>query len=590
MKINNFSFFSFRNRYIPALLILALFSTLAFFNVKEIIASIKNEGKMINISGRQRMLSQKLILLGKQYIENPNVTTKEILEENIQLMKTSHEYLLQNTSYSNLNALYYTNKLDSDIKNYLAFFEVIIQTKDLETLRKMANEAQILLEKLDNVVKAYEKQYEEKLISLEQKGKYLLLSIFFVLFLEWVFIFRPASQKIKEYTLSLEDAIEAKTKELQESINLISQNIIYSKTDTRGVITYASEAFCEISGYTKKELLSKSHNIVRHYDMPKEAFKEMWEMIQSGNTWTGEVKNRKKDGSFYWVRAFVSPEFDHFGNIIGYVAIRHDITHKKALEELNKTLEEKIQLEVEKNRTKDIQLFNQSKMASLGEMLGNIAHQWRQPLNGISIMTSSLLLSKELDTLNDETFNKYCNEILKTTQVLSETIHTFRDFIDGEKEFKKIVLQEQIDSTLHIEKTIFEQYHINLINTIDYKNPILISTIIGDLSQVIINLLKNAKDILVERKIENPWIKINLLQDGSSVILTIEDNGGGISEDIMPQIFEPYFTTKHQSQGTGLGLYMSYKIITESLQGKLYAKNTQDGAMFCIELVKERAQ
>mgnify|MGYP001495199758 CR=1 FL=1 len=201
-------------------------------------------------------------------------------------------------------------------------------------------------------------------------------------------------------------------------------------------------------------------------------------------------------------------------------------------------------------------------------------------------MASSLLLSKGLDTLSDEIFNKYCNEILKNTQNLSETIHTFRDFIEGEKEFKKVVLQELIESTLNVEKIIFDQYHIKLINNIDYKNPISIYTIIGEFNQVLINLLKNSKDILVERKIENPWINVNLLERNENITITIEDNGGGISEDIMQQIFEPYFTTKHRSQGTGLGLYISYKIITENLKGKLYAKNTHNGAMFCIELVK----
>lgn len=111
----------------------------------------------------------------------------------------------------------------------------------------------------------------------------------------------------------------------------------------------------------------------------------------------------------------------------------------------------------------------------------------------------------------------------------------------------------------------------------------------SEFMQVIINILNNAKDVLLERKVNDPWVKINHIFENDSVIITIEDNGGGIKEDILPKIFEPYFTTKHQSQGTGLGLHMSYKIITESMNGNIYAKNTNNGAKFFIKLplVKE---
>ena len=106
----------------------------------------------------------------------------------------------------------------------------------------------------------------------------------------------------------------------------------------------------------------------------------------------------------------------------------------------------------------------------------------------------------------------------------------------------------------------------------------------GELEQVIINIINNSKDILLEKEVENPWVKLELIEEKDKVIITIEDNGGGIPESVLPKIFNPYFTTKHQSQGTGLGLHMSYKIITESLNGKLYVKNAKEGAKFFIEL------
>ena len=584
MKNLNNELFSFRNRYIPALLIIAVFSALGFINVKDIVSSIRNEGKVINTSGRQRMLSQKLIHLGHNYLEDSNTTNKILFLDNIKLMENSHFYLLQNTEKDLINQLYYQNSLDLDIKNYLNKATQIINTNSFEDFHSLKSDSLNLLDKLDYVVKKYEEEYDQKLLLLQEKGEYLLIGIFIVLFSEWMLIFKPASRNIKKYIEELEELIKNKRKELEKSIDIISENVIYSRTDTKGVITYASKAFCEISGYTQEELLGQPHNLIRHMDMPKEAFKDMWKAILSGNTWKGEVKNLKKNKDFYWVRAYVSPEYDNNGKLIGYAGVRQDITYKKALEELNKNLENKIILEIEKNREKDLQIFNSSKMASLGEMIGNIAHQWRQPLSSISTMASGMLLSKEYGKLDDETFVHYCNNIVVSTKFLSETIDTFRDFIKERKEFKKVILQERIKRTLNIEKASFNHNHITLIDNINYIDPIYANLIVGELTQVLINILNNAKDTLIKNQIVNPWIKIDLEQNERNAIITIEDNAGGIPEDILPHIFEPYFTTKHQSQGTGLGLYMSYKIVVENLNGQLYVNNSQFGAKFFIVL------
>jgi len=128
------------------------------------------------------------------------------------------------------------------------------------------------------------------------------------------------------------------------------------------------------------------------------------------------------------------------------------------------------------------------------------------------------------------------------------------------------------------------QENITLKNNINYDIPIKITLVVGELSEVIINIINNACDALIENKIENPFIEINLTQENSNAIITIEDNAGGIPDDVMPKIFDEYFTTKPKDVGTGLGLHMSKKIICESLQGNIYAKNTNNGAKFFIEL------
>jgi len=254
------------------------------------------------------------------------------------------------------------------------------------------------------------------------------------------------------------------------------------------------------------------------------------------------------------------------------------------LKSANQDLEQRVEEEVTKNREKDQQLFETAKMAALGEMIGNIAHQWRQPLSTISMESHNILVDIELEMLDENTLKETSLNIIKQTQYLSQTIDTFRDFVKEKKEVKEVILQESIDRTLHIISATLQNNFIELQNNINYDDPIKITLIESELSQVIINIFNNAKDILLEKNIKDKWIKISLEKTNIQVIIAIEDNGGGIAKDIMPKIFEPYFTTKHKSQGTGLGLHISYKLVVDSLKGKLYAKNTENGTKLFIEL------
>ena len=230
-------------------------------------------------------------------------------------------------------------------------------------------------------------------------------------------------------------------------------------------------------------------------------------------------------------------------------------------------------------------IIRSEKMASMGEMIGNIAHQWRQPLQAISILTQKLQITKMINgTITDEDIESMENKVAEQLDYLSDTIETFRNFIKEDKKKEEAILQKRIDNVLNLIGAAFKNKHIKIINNIDYSEPIKLTLILGELSQAIINILNNAKDVLLEKKIRDAWIKIDLVKEENKVIITIEDNAGGIPEEMIHKIFEPYFTTKHKSKGTGLGLHMSYKIIVESLKGDLYVENTQNGAKFFIEL------
>jgi len=365
---------------------------------------------------------------------------------------------------------------------------------------------------------------------------------------------------------------------------LIDEYIIVSETDLKGVITDTSKAFCKISEYTRKELIGKAHNIVRHPDMPKEAFSDMWNTIKNDKIWSGNVKNRKKDGSCYWVHAVISPKYEN-GIKVGYTALRQDISDRIKIEELNKMLEEKIAKEVEIHRQKDQQLFQQSRLAQMGEMMSMIAHQWRQPLSAISSTSSAINLKARLGKLDKETTTALSRDILDYVQHLSSTIDDFREFFKSNKDLKKTSYDELIKSVLKIIESSIKTKNIELILELNCSDEF--KTYPNEIRQVILNLIKNAEDILIEKDIKEPFIKIKTHKKDDKLIFEIEDNGGGVPEDIKDLIFDPYFSTKTKKDGTGLGLYMSKTIIEEHCNGKLSLSNSSNGAVFKIVLESE---
>jgi signal transduction histidine kinase len=263
---------------------------------------------------------------------------------------------------------------------------------------------------------------------------------------------------------------------------------------------------------------------------------------------------------------------------------RELLKYNEELKSLNENLEKKVKEEVEKNKEKETQLFAQSKMVAMGEMIANIAHQWRQPLSIISTIASGIKLKHAYNHLNLDELPKQMNEIVDKTQHLSQTIDTFKNFLNEKKVVETIVLQDIIESSLNIIGSSLKNNNIELQQNKIEQAPIMINTVSNELIQVFINLINNAKDAILENEIGTPWIKIEVIKLDEEVHIIISDNAKGIPEDIISRIFEPYFTTKHKSQGTGLGLHMSYKIIVENLKGQLYAKNSEYGAKLYIKL------
>jgi len=244
-----------------------------------------------------------------------------------------------------------------------------------------------------------------------------------------------------------------------------------------------------------------------------------------------------------------------------------------------------VEQEVKNAKLLQKQMMEAEKMVQMGEMIGNIAHQWRQPLSMISTVASGVKVNKEYGIqTSDEDLIKNMQEIDNYAQHLSQTIDTFRNFIKDEKELKMQSIQENIKNATSIVEGVLKNSNIELIDQIDYEDPIELEMVSGELPQVLINIINNAKDAITSKNITQGWVKLNMQRQLNNHLITIEDNAGGIPEDIIHKIFDPYFTTKHQTQGTGLGLHMSYRIVKESLNGNIYTQNTRNGAKFFIEI------
>ena len=250
------------------------------------------------------------------------------------------------------------------------------------------------------------------------------------------------------------------------------------------------------------------------------------------------------------------------------------------LKDLNNTLEERVKEELEKNAQKDKQLELQSRMALMGELLSMIAHQWRQPLNTLGGIISNLKLDLVLGSFNKDNLNETLNKMENIILHLSTTIDDFRKFYREDNQLIKIKISKVINDSINIVMPSLKVHNIELF--IETKDDFEIKTMPNRLKQVLLNIIKNASDVLIERKIDKPYVKITIIKEDNYIIL-IQDNAGGIKKDIIDKIFDPYFTTKDIKNGTGLGLYMS-KIIIEKLNGKLEVYNDKNGAVFKIEL------
>ena len=487
-----------------------------------------------------------------------------IVDKNGDIIANKHKYLLgKNINSSNelkylsnfvselrkenINGSYFSYTLKPNINeeaihktSYLLEFKdwgwVLGTGFTLESIKKVIKEKQNFLDK----------KYKEYLYNVYTLG-FIFMCI--VLFISYI-ISKYIEKSFFNYTSSLKD---------KQDLLLKSQEVALIgdwQLDVSTMKANWSDSILKIFG-----LNERPKSLGPEY-LKKVMHKDDWSCFE--NSINNAIKEEKEhaciyrifrpDGKTIWIDC--KGEYDKSSNkIIGMI---QDITARKEFE-----------LDKEK---KDKLLYQQSKMAAMGEMIGNIAHQWRQPLSVISTASTGIKLKKEMNLLSDDDLIETMDNINTSTQYLSQTIEDFRNFFSpSAKSLIEVSLLEVFEKTLNLVNAQFSSKNIEIIQEIE---DIKFKTLKNELIQVLVNILNNAKDALVLcEQDEKKYIFIKAFKENSFLTIEIYDSGKGIKEDVISRVFEPYFSTKHKGQGTGIGLYMSQEIVFKLLHGEIFAEN-----------------
>ncbi len=390
-------------------------------------------------------------------------------------------------------------------------------------------------------------------------------------------------------------------------------------TDHRGHITYVNDKFRDISKYSRAELMGQTHRLINSGYHPREFFEEMWHTISNGHVWLGEIKNRAKDGNFYWVYTTIVPFLDEAGCPYQYVAIHNDITERKRAElclmQQAKDLEQAF-CDLQQAQTRLVQT---EKMSSLGQLVAGVAHEINNPVSFIygnvkpatryadSLVSllkqyqthypdppkeiAEQLEELDFDFMTDDLLNLLASMKLGAERI-RQIVSSLRTFSRKDEADKKSVdIHEGLDSTLlilgHHLKAQQNRGAIEVIKHYGHKLPVVCYA--GQLNQVFMNVLGNAIDALAE--VDNPQLTILTEFKDDQAIIKISDNGSGMPEAVRSQIFNPFFTTKPIGKGTGMGLSISYQIVTERHGGSITCDSSAgSGTTFTIQIPQQQPE
>lgn len=366
-------------------------------------------------------------------------------------------------------------------------------------------------------------------------------------------------------------------------LNAIDRYVVMVETNKNGYITSVTQAFCEVCGYRKNELLGENMNIIRHPDVSDKFFEGLWKKLKTSGRWEGEIKNLDKNGNSYWIKGAIFPRYNLKNEIIGYLSIRVNITDAKQLKKINGLLKEDLSNKLYEIKKKDKSLMTNTKVELMGKILDSVAHQWKAPISSISIELANLSARIETNNIEKETLLLIHDEIEYQLKNLSITLNEFKSFFNDKSHNDKYNITSTIQETI---LQINDECRIHNIKVnFNTKKEIYCFGIHQELKQIILNILKNSMEQLINNNIENSLIEISVIEDDENVLIKFIDNTKGRTKEIIDKVFASNFDNQIDKD-LGINLYIA-KLLIEKTGSSIWMENKGENTEIYLKLISE---
>lgn len=373
------------------------------------------------------------------------------------------------------------------------------------------------------------------------------------------------------------------TKDITQQVSddeILDDYVISMHTDLHGHITKVSSAFLKLCEYDESDIVGKPYSSLAHKDTNPIIYKNINKSLQNLQEWSGKLKNTKKDGSAFWINMKIKPMYNKYGDVTGYTSLMFDITKEINLNDEASMLQNQVSTAKEEIEQKDTLLIQQSKLSVMTETLQRLSHEWRQPLNLISIQAQKLELDFSIDDIPST------DTVVSTLEKIKEEANNLSTIIEDFQRFLQPRTKKELTKPSIILKKVLERYRedTNINITKEINDDIEFKSYSDEIVTVLTNILTNSKEAIDKNNTNKPIINIKqyILED--ILYFEVYDNAGGINKKIIHKIFEPYFSTKEQKHGVGLGLYTTKLIVNMHLNGVISATNIKDGVTFKISI------
>ena len=520
------------------------------------------------------------------HVKKQHIHDNDFLNQNPELLRTIREKMTKGDTFSLPLDISKKNMINQTIKNH-HFLMSFLPVYDLEN-------------KLISYVVLYEKNALLHNLEIEMYT-YMAISCFIILLLAFIY-FRQNKRKqllvdlVKDRTKQLDKELlqnkklnknlENSNEKLllhQKELNAQNEELIHTKLQLENKYNEIEALFNNIKNPTfitdnSFKILDSNHEAknIFHIDTKLNNINFILGFVKDKDKFYNLVKLHQEDLSDTITFSCKNNKIKRFKTNI----IKHPIYDDKLVISLI-DIEKELQTQ-EELRQKDIMIYENAKLVSIKDMISNIAHHWRQPLNLIAITASSSKIELDYDVYEKEQLKQNFTQINKAAQELSSTIEIFGNYLNKVGEAVNVNIKEIIDQAITIEKAFLDELYIDV--NVNIQGECNLYTYKEDFVEVFINLINNTKDAVLSKEIKNPLIKIDVIEENNILTITYEDNAEGVTQEHLSKLFEPYFTTKFKSTGVGLSLFITKRIVTEKLNGQIKAQNNENGLSYIIDI------